>query len=72
VGNATGKLIAKFERVELKATANDTVTINCVGEIVVGEETFRVQGSDTLRVMGGTERGELSRQAPEVPGVQTF
>ncbi|MDD1678011.1 MAG: DUF11 domain-containing protein [Methanomicrobiales archaeon] len=47
-----GKLIAKFDRTSLNVTANDSVTISCVGEIVIGGETIRVEGSDTIRVIG--------------------
>jgi uncharacterized repeat protein (TIGR01451 family) len=44
------KMIAKFDRLSLNVTANDSVTISCVGEVKVGEEIIRVMGSDAIRV----------------------
>jgi hypothetical protein len=51
-GNGKNKIIAKFARTGLGVEAAENATITCVGEVAVGEEIIRVQGSDTIRVIG--------------------
>jgi hypothetical protein len=48
-----GTLIAKFHRQDLEnVTTGQGVIINCSGSLVVNNKTFRVEGSDTIRVIG--------------------
>ena len=48
-----GTLIAKFYRQDLLNVTNGTgVLINCSGTLVINGETYNVEGSDTIRVLG--------------------
>jgi len=48
-----GTLIAKFHRQDLEnVTSGQGVKIQCSGSLVVNNKTFRVEGSDTIRVIG--------------------
>jgi hypothetical protein len=46
-----GNLIAKFDRTSLNVTANDSVTISCMGDVMINGSLIHVAGSDTIRVI---------------------
>ncbi|MDD1662946.1 MAG: DUF11 domain-containing protein [Methanomicrobiales archaeon] len=54
-----GTVIAKFRRQELsdEMTAGEDVEIACEGIISVGDETVKVKGMDTVRVIGEKKKG---------------
>ena len=53
-----GTVMAKYRRQDLgDMIAGDEVTITCEGTILSGEETVKVTGSDTIRVIGEKKKG---------------
>lgn len=51
-----GQIIAKFYRTGLDVTANDSVTISCMGNIKMDDgSTIHITGSDTIRVINPPE-----------------
>jgi hypothetical protein len=53
-----GTVVAKYRRQDLvDVVAGEEITITCEGMILFGEETVKVTGSDTIRVIGEKKKG---------------
>ena len=53
-----GMVVAKYRRQDLVDMApGEEVTITCEGTFLIGEETVKVTGSDTIRVIGEKKKG---------------